>query len=238
MVCNAHHLRELEAPVEHDNEDRAHWMQQLLRRTNRVAHLARESEIEISQSLAALIKRRVEQILETVIRHQESLPPLRNKLVPWRTSKARRKGHNLALCLRRRMQAALRFVRDLKEPFPNNQAGRDLRVMKLRRSRERPPRSRGHRTLRHSTVCCRRQVCEKRIGSRRCCKGRTPCSQRSRPHGPPECDLVPTSSLSRRGSTSQRSISPSFGSDPCRLDSWAATPANGLSCPKTMHNMR
>ena len=44
----------------------------------------------------------------------------------------RRKGHNLALRLHERKDATLRFLTDPQVPFTNNEAERDLRMMKLR----------------------------------------------------------------------------------------------------------
>ena len=46
--------------------------------------------------------------------------------------KKRRPGHNLALRLWDRRESVLRFVRDKRVPFTNNQAEQDLRMMKLR----------------------------------------------------------------------------------------------------------
>ena len=60
----------------------------------------------------------------------ESLPPLRS---PGKCGKPkRRKGHNLALRLHRRADETLRFLADPQVPFTNNEAERDLRMMKLR----------------------------------------------------------------------------------------------------------
>ena len=44
----------------------------------------------------------------------------------------RRKGHNLALRLHRRADETLPFLADPQVPFTNNEAERDLRMMKLR----------------------------------------------------------------------------------------------------------
>ncbi|MCY4596055.1 MAG: transposase [Bryobacterales bacterium] len=41
-------------------------------------------------------------------------------------------GHNLALRLRNRREAVLRFARDERVPFTNHQSEQDLRMMKLR----------------------------------------------------------------------------------------------------------
>ena len=59
----------------------------------------------------------------------ESQPPLSP---PKPGRRKRRIGHNLALRLRDRKCAVLRFLTDLEVPFTNNEAERDLRMMKLR----------------------------------------------------------------------------------------------------------
>ena len=46
--------------------------------------------------------------------------------------KSRRPGHNLVRRLRKRKESVLWFVHDLQVPSTNNQAGRDLRMMKLK----------------------------------------------------------------------------------------------------------
>ena len=62
-LCNAHHLRELQALVEIDGEDWARRMQQLLRRANRAARRARERGIALPRSLLERIQRRYDQLV-------------------------------------------------------------------------------------------------------------------------------------------------------------------------------
>ena len=60
----------------------------------------------------------------------DSLPPLSS---PGKCGKPkRRKGHNFALNLHRYGDETLRFLADPQVPFTNNEAERDLRMMKLR----------------------------------------------------------------------------------------------------------
>ena len=64
------------------------------------------------------------------LEYHEGLEPLRTAGRKGR--KKRRPGHNLALRLRDVKTETLRFLHDPGVPFTNNQAERDLRMMKLR----------------------------------------------------------------------------------------------------------
>ena len=63
-LCNAHHLRELQALVEIEKEDWACKMQRLLRRACHAANLAREQGVALSPGLIALIERSYDAILK------------------------------------------------------------------------------------------------------------------------------------------------------------------------------
>ncbi len=62
-LCNAHHLREVKALVEIENEEWARQMQQLLRRACHAANLARESGVALKPGLVACIERRYDAIV-------------------------------------------------------------------------------------------------------------------------------------------------------------------------------
>ena len=125
-LCNAHHLRALQALVEFDKEDRARRMQRLLRRARSIARLARRRGIAVPARLA----RGYDRLLVEALAFHEGLPPLAS--AGKRGARRRRKGHNLALRLHARRDATLRFLADPDVPFTNNEAERDLRMMKLR----------------------------------------------------------------------------------------------------------
>ena len=135
-LCNAHHLRELQAPVEIEHEDWARRMQTLLRRACHVAHLARDQKAAVSPRLIDLIARRYDAIVADGMAFHEAQPALAIKLnrdgVPRGGRPPRRIGHNLLLRLDDRKRDDLRFLTDLDVPFTNNQAERDARMMKLR----------------------------------------------------------------------------------------------------------
>ena len=131
-LCNAHHLRELQALAEIDGEDWARRMQQLLRRANRAVWIARERGIGLPRSLLERIARRYDQRVREALAYHEALPPLRSAKPGRRGRKKRRPGHNLARRLSDRRDSVLRFLTDPAVPFTNNQAEQDLRMMKLR----------------------------------------------------------------------------------------------------------
>ena len=135
-LCNAHHLRELRALVEIEKEDWARQMQRLLRRACHAANLARERGVPLKQGLVACIERRYDAIVAVGLAFHEQQPPLeRVSARPGgkiRGRAPRRTGHNLLLRLLTRRSDTLRFLRDPAVPFSNNEAERDVRMMKLR----------------------------------------------------------------------------------------------------------
>lgn len=132
-LCNAHHLRELQALIEIEKEDRAHKMQRLLRRACHAVNLARERDVTLDPRLIGLIDRRYLTILaEGFAFHQAQAPLVPASKAKRRGRPKRRTGHNLLLRLRERKSDVLRFLADPTVPFTNNQAERDGRMMKLR----------------------------------------------------------------------------------------------------------
>jgi transposase len=135
-LCNAHHLRELKALVEIEKEEWARQMQRLLRRACHAANLARERGVPLKASLIARIERSYDAIVSAGLALHAAQPPLA-RAVPGRSGKTRgraplRTGHNLLLRLRARRSDTLRFLHDPAVPFTNNEAERDMRMMKLR----------------------------------------------------------------------------------------------------------
>jgi transposase len=128
-LCNAHHLRELQALVKIDKEAWARRMQRLLRRAARAVRIAQEQGVPLPRSLLERIRRRYDRLLEEALAYHRGLEPLASGK---RGRKKRRPGHNLALRLRDRKASALRFLTDFEVPFTNNLAEQDLRMMKLR----------------------------------------------------------------------------------------------------------
>ena len=135
-LCNAHHLRELKALVDIEKEDWARQMQRLLRRACHAANLARDAGVALKPGLVACIERRYDAIVAAGLAFHEAQPPLARAVArpggKTRGRAPRRTGHNLLLRLLARRSDTLRFLRDPAVPFSNNEAERDVRMMKLR----------------------------------------------------------------------------------------------------------
>ena len=131
-LCNAHHLRELQALVEIEKEEWARKMQRLLRRACHASNLARQRGVTLSPAFIALIGRCYDAILTEGFVFHEAQPALISTARKRRGRVPRRPGHNLLLRLRVRQVDVLRFLSDPTVPFTNNLAERDGRMMKLR----------------------------------------------------------------------------------------------------------
>jgi transposase len=135
-LCNAHHLRELQALIEIEKEGWARKMQRLLRRACHAANLARERGVALQPSLVEGFRRWWDAITAEGIRFHEAQPPLgpapAEGQAKRRGRKPRRTGHNLLLRLQARKEDALRFLANLAVPFTNNQAEQDGRMMKVK----------------------------------------------------------------------------------------------------------
>jgi len=131
-LCNAHHLRELQALVEIEKEDWARKLQRLLRRSCHATNLAREQGVTLSPGLIALIERCYDAVLTEGFTFHEAQPALISTARKRRGRVPRRTGHNLLLRLRVRKVDVLRFLSDPTVPFTNNLAEQDGRMMKLR----------------------------------------------------------------------------------------------------------
>ena len=135
-LCNAHHLRELQALSEIEREDWSRRMRTLLRRACHVEHLSRDKQQAPDPSLVDLIGRRYDAIVASGIGFHEGLPALPQKLKKDGTPRAgrpkRRVGHNLVERLKDHKADVLRFLTNPDVPFTNNQAERDGRMLKLK----------------------------------------------------------------------------------------------------------
>ena len=131
-LCNAHHLRELKALMDIEREPWARAMHRFLRQTCHAANLARTQQRSLSPRFLAWLSARYDRIVAQGVAFHENQPPLGAGLPKQRGRIRRRTGHNLLLRLRDHKEATLRFLHDPTVPFTNNQAERDLRMMKVR----------------------------------------------------------------------------------------------------------
>jgi len=130
-LCNAHHLRELQGLVEIEGEVWAADMQRLLRRACHATNLARDRDKPLKPALLGLINRRYDSIVAAGLTFHQAQPPPATASKRRRGPTPRRIGHNLLLRLLTRRADVLRFVTDPGVPFTNNDAERDIRMMKL-----------------------------------------------------------------------------------------------------------
>ena len=130
-LCNAHHLRELNALIEHDKEKWASEMKALLLALNSLVRQAKEREkTSLPPPLLAGFDRLYDLIAEAGLAYHRSLPPL--AVMKKGARKKRRPGHNLLRRLCDFKADVLRFAHDLEVPFTNNLAEQALRMMKVR----------------------------------------------------------------------------------------------------------
>ena len=118
VLCNAHHLRELEAAVEFDNQKWADKMQELLREMNAA----------VAKAGGSLTKRETNRFLKRyrrILRKAEKECPLNTK------TRAQSKSRNLLARLRDFEKETLRFLWDSDVPFTNNLGENDIRMTKV-----------------------------------------------------------------------------------------------------------
>ncbi len=131
-LCNAHHLRELRFIVERYEQNWASDMMTLLVEIKThitIAQVAGETSLTLTQG--GDFERRYQEIIKAGL--IVNPPPPIDADLP--TRKGRRKQSppkNLLDRLQLHQSAVLLFMHDWKVPFDNNQAERDLRMMKLK----------------------------------------------------------------------------------------------------------
>lgn len=135
-LCNAHHLRELKALMEIEEEAWAFAMYRFLRQACHAANLARRKDTALKPRFAAWLAARYDRIVaQGLAFHEAQPPPARPNLGDGKKPRGRtrrRTGHNLLLRLQSRKEDVLRFLTGPSVPFTNNRAEQDLRMMKVR----------------------------------------------------------------------------------------------------------
>ena len=148
-LCNAHHLRELVAVYEaaQDEQGWAQGMQTLLRDGKRAVEAARQAgHICLSADVLTDLTKRYKTLVQEGYAANPPPPPQPHKKGKPRQSKAR----NLLDRLHTYEEATLRFLHDFAVPFDNNQAERDVRMLKVQQKI-----SGGFRTQEGAEAFCR-----------------------------------------------------------------------------------
>lgn len=145
-LCNAHHLRELRFVEEEHKQQWAGRMKKLLVEVEKaVGEEVASGGTRLEPERVKEFDRRYQQLVEAGLKAN---PP------PERTGKKGRpkqsKAKNLVDRLEKHREAVLRFMYDFRVPFDNNQAERDIRMLKVRQKI-----SGGFRTRKGAEIFCR-----------------------------------------------------------------------------------
>lgn len=131
-LCNAHHLRELTAIEEHDKQPWATRMKELLREIKAQVETGRDQgKTRLDDAVAAAFVARYQAI---VTEGYAANPPPEPGLDTGPKKRGRpkqSKARNLLDRLSDNQQEVLAFMTDWRVPFDNNQAERDLRMIKV-----------------------------------------------------------------------------------------------------------
>ncbi len=131
-LCNAHHLRELIFIAERYEQIWASQMVALFVEMNEAVKAAKVLEqVALDASQLAEFERRYGEILETGFAENPAIPRPENQVKP-RGRPKQSPAKNLLDRLQSQSEAVLRFIHNFEVPFDNNQAERDLRMMKLK----------------------------------------------------------------------------------------------------------
>ncbi|MFK7697797.1 IS66 family transposase, partial [Paenibacillus sp. HJGM_3] len=129
-LCNAHLLRECQGIAEHDHHEWSSRMKELLQSAWKQASAARRSRKPLARAAIEEIEQRYDRILREG-EAEWSLDVVREKTGP-RGRKIKSTAANLGERLRLYKRDILRFLYDTRVPFDNNQAERDIRMVKVK----------------------------------------------------------------------------------------------------------
>jgi transposase len=124
-LCNAHHLRELTFIAEQEQQP---WAQKMINLLIEIKHETDHAKACGAERIDAVIIKEFENRYHNILEDGLKLNPdydLKRK------KKKRTKAQNLLHRLKNFKEPTLAFMYDLKVPFDNNLAERDLRMMKL-----------------------------------------------------------------------------------------------------------
>jgi transposase len=125
-------LRELKALIDIDKEQWAGQMRDLLRDANESVRAAvAEGSTALSTPVLRTLIKRYNAVVRRGLAFHRNLPPLARRIGA-RGRAPHRPGHNLLIRLHKFKGDVLRFLDDFTVPFTNNEAERDLRMMKVK----------------------------------------------------------------------------------------------------------
>src|SRR3990167_8812162 len=131
-LCNVHHRRELQGIEENYKEPWAAKMSALLLNAHKeVENQRKKGKITLTKKQLTLLEGKYDAILKEGFDYHASRP-VKAHQIKKRGRKPQEKGKNLLDRLKIYKTDTLLFLHDFRVPFTNNQAERDLRMMKLK----------------------------------------------------------------------------------------------------------